>query len=356
VSSHDARAHGQLYVATVPVVAGARLGEMIPGDLPKVSVMIPTFNQERLIAGSIESALRQDYPNLEIVVSDDCSSDNTCDVVKQYLADGRLVYFRNETNLGRVANYRKTLYERVSGEWALNLDGDDHFYADDAISHMMSEVLAHRDKNLVAVLGSHVAMNTERGIGVQPYSNYPTGVFTGLDIFLNWNQLSFGHLATLYRVDLARAIDYYRLNTISSDWESILRLILHGDVIVTGKVIGSWNIHGNNATVTRSMAEGIRDYSYIEETYNYALERGKVNPRNLDRWFRKMIRFQTAVLWNSSGGNSEKFELLLPHVWRTYPFAMTALSSPKTGVKMVLSIYPPLFFKLRDLYRRTGIR
>jgi glycosyltransferase involved in cell wall biosynthesis len=328
---------------------------MIFGDLPKVSVMIPTFNQERLIAESIESALRQDYPNLEIIVSDDCSSDNTCDVVKQYLADDRLVYFKNESNLGRVANYRKSLYERVNGEWAINLDGDDHFYANDAISHMIAEVLHHKDKNLVAVLGSHIALNTEAGIGAQPYSNYPTGVFAGLNIFLNWNRLSFGHLATLYRVGLARAIDYYRLNTINSDWESILRLILHGDVIVTRKVIGTWNIHGNNATVTRGMTEGIRDYSYIEATYNYALERG-VNRQDLDRWFRKMIRFHTAVLWNSNGHNSEKFELLLPHIWRTYPFAMTALSSPKTGMKMVLSVCPPLYFKVRAFYRRTGMR
>jgi glycosyltransferase involved in cell wall biosynthesis len=328
---------------------------MIFRDLPKVSVMIPTFNQERLIAGSIESALLQDYPNLEIIVSDDCSSDNTYDVVKQYLADRRLVYFKNETNLGRVANYRRTLYERVNGEWALNLDGDDHFYANDAISHMITEVLNHKHKNVVAVLGSHTAVNTETGIGRQPYSNYATGVFAGLDILLNWNKLSFGHLATLYKVGLARAIDYYRLNTITSDWESILRLILHGEVIVTGKVIGTWNIHGNNATVTKSMVEGIRDYSYIEETYKYALKRG-LNQRILDRWFKKMIKFQTETLWKSNRPNSEKFEVLLPHVWRTYPFAMTALSSPKAAAKMVLSVYPPLFFKMRAFYRGTGMR
>jgi glycosyltransferase involved in cell wall biosynthesis len=342
-------------VATVPVVAGARLGEMISGELPKVSVMIPTFNQERLIVESIESALRQDYPNLEIIVSDDCSSDNTYDAVKKYLADDRLVYFKNETNLGRVANYRKSLYERVNGEWALNLDGDDHFFANDAISHMIAEVLSHKDKNLVAVLGSHIALNTATGIGESPYSNYATGVFAGLDIFLNWNQLNFGHLATLYSVESARAINYYRLNTISSDWESILRLILHGDVIVTGKVIGTWNIHGNNATVTRSMAEGIRDYSYIEETYKYALEWG-VSQRILDRWFRKMIKFQTAALWASSGRYTEKLELLLPHIWRTYPFAMTTLLSPNTAMKKVLSVYPPLYYKMRAFYRGTGMR
>jgi len=328
---------------------------MMSDGLPKVSVMIPTFNQERLIARSVESALRQDYRNLEIIVADDCSSDNTTDVIKQYLADDRLVYFKNETNIGRVANYRKTLYERVSGVWALNLDGDDYFYASDAISFMVAEILRRNDSTPVAVVGSYVAVTNEDEQGREPFESYETGVFPGLDILLRWDQVSFGHLATLYKAEVAKSIDYYRSNTISSDWESMLRLVMHGDVIVTRKIIGVWNIHGNNATLTRSMADGILDYSYIESAYGYAAQRG-IDRRLLEPWRRKMIRLHTETLWISNARISDKLGKLLPHILRTYPFAVTTLLSPKASAKLALTTFPRLFSRLRVAYRRMGTR
>ena len=58
--------------------------------LPRVSIMIPTYNQEGYIAQAIESAMGQDYSNLEIVVCDDCFTDHTYEVAKAYeLADRR---------------------------------------------------------------------------------------------------------------------------------------------------------------------------------------------------------------------------------------------------------------------------
>jgi len=243
----------------------------------------------------------------------------------------------------------------VSGVWALNLDGDDQFYAKDAISHMIAEILRRNDSNVVAVVGSYVAVYKENGRGRQPFENYETGVFAGLDVFLNWDRQSFGHLATLYRTEVAKSIDYYRSNTVSSDWESMLRLVLHGNVIVTRKIIGVWNIHGNNATMTKSMAEGIRDFSYIEDTYRYALNHG-INRRVLELWFRKMIRLHTGGLWSSNARISPKLMQIVTYILRTYPFWVTALLSPKAAVKMALTSYPPLFFILRAAYRRIGIR
>ncbi len=94
---------------------------------PKVSVMIPTFNQAHLVGEAIESALAQTYENLEVIVADDASTDDTPEVVGDFTNDPRLSYYRNSTNLGRVANYHRTLYERATGDWVVNLDGDDYF-------------------------------------------------------------------------------------------------------------------------------------------------------------------------------------------------------------------------------------
>ena len=91
--------------------------------LPRVSIMIPTYKQDKIVSRAISSSLKQDYTNLEIIISDDCSPDNTKEIVKRFLKDKRVKYFRNDTNLGRVSNYRKTLFDYATGDWAINLDG-----------------------------------------------------------------------------------------------------------------------------------------------------------------------------------------------------------------------------------------
>ena len=107
---------------------------------PKVTIMIPTYNQEDYIGEAIESSLNQDYPNLEVIVSDDFSKDKTGIIAKKYETDTRFRYFRNARNLGRVGNYHHTLYDLATGEWVINLDGDD-FYTDNRyISRLMKYV------------------------------------------------------------------------------------------------------------------------------------------------------------------------------------------------------------------------
>ena len=58
---------------------------------PKVSVIIPTYNVERYIDECIESILNQTYSNFEIVICDDCSTDNTLNYIKKYEASGMMV-------------------------------------------------------------------------------------------------------------------------------------------------------------------------------------------------------------------------------------------------------------------------
>ncbi|HEY1869535.1 MAG TPA: glycosyltransferase family 2 protein, partial [Chitinophagaceae bacterium] len=96
-------------------------------NYPLVSIMIPAYNQAEVLGTAIESALSQDYPHLEVVVSDDCSTDETKAVLKKFETDTRLRYYRNTQNSGRVANYKKTLEQYVNGDWVVNLDGDDYF-------------------------------------------------------------------------------------------------------------------------------------------------------------------------------------------------------------------------------------
>jgi glycosyltransferase involved in cell wall biosynthesis len=88
-----------------------------------VSICIPAYNAERFISDTLESALRQDYPNLEIIVSDDGSTDRTPKIVQTYESRGvRLL--RQEKNLGMTQNMNAVI-RASNGKYAVKLDSDD---------------------------------------------------------------------------------------------------------------------------------------------------------------------------------------------------------------------------------------
>jgi glycosyltransferase involved in cell wall biosynthesis len=95
---------------------------------PLVSVFLPTYNQEDYIEEALNSALEQDYENIEIVVGDDHSQDGTWKIVSEYEREypDTIVAFRNEENLGVTANCNEVL-QRCSGEYVVFHAGDDVF-------------------------------------------------------------------------------------------------------------------------------------------------------------------------------------------------------------------------------------
>lgn len=90
-----------------------------------VSVVIPTYNREHIISRAIESVLKQTYENWELIISDDCSIDDTEKVVKSY-SDKRIKFVKLSKNLGN-AGARNFGVKNASGEYIAFLDSDDEF-------------------------------------------------------------------------------------------------------------------------------------------------------------------------------------------------------------------------------------
>lgn len=89
-----------------------------------VSVIMPSYNTAKYIAESIESILAQTYPYWELIIVDDCSTDDTDAVVSRYLSDTRIRYLKNEQNSGAAVSRNYALRE-AKGKWIAFLDSDD---------------------------------------------------------------------------------------------------------------------------------------------------------------------------------------------------------------------------------------
>lgn len=96
------------------------------GSRPKVSVLITCFNYGAFVGQAIESAYGQTYPVTEIIVSDDASQDNSCDVVEAYIRKGLPVTLLRNPHGGMAANLNAAFRE-VSGDIICLLDADDTF-------------------------------------------------------------------------------------------------------------------------------------------------------------------------------------------------------------------------------------
>lgn len=94
-----------------------------------VSIIMPSYNTGQFISETIESVLNQSYSNWELIIVDDCSTDNTDDVVKNYLKDNRIRYFKNDNNSGAAVSRNKALRE-AKGKWIAFLDSDDLWESD----------------------------------------------------------------------------------------------------------------------------------------------------------------------------------------------------------------------------------
>ena len=88
-----------------------------------VSIITPSYNTARFLRETIESVRAQTYTNWEMLIVDDCSTDETDDVVASF-ADSRIRYFKNERNSGAAVSRNRALRE-AKGKWIAFLDSDD---------------------------------------------------------------------------------------------------------------------------------------------------------------------------------------------------------------------------------------
>ena len=94
-------------------------------SLPLVSIGIPVYNGGRYLEGALDSLLGQDYANLEFVISDNGSTDETPEICRAYAAqDSRLTYHRSEENHGSIWNFNR-VFELSRGEFFMWAAADD---------------------------------------------------------------------------------------------------------------------------------------------------------------------------------------------------------------------------------------
>lgn len=185
-----------------------------------ISVLMPTYNVEKFVSEAVESILGQTWTNFEFIIVDDCSTDHTYDILKEYAAsDSRIHLFRNDINskicktLNRALSYAK-------GQFIVRMDGDD-ISQPDRFEKLYYYLQSHPDVDLV---GSNTITIDEDGneLGKKDYLLHDRAIQLG-----NRYMTSVAHIWMAKR-KVYDILEGYRDIPYAEDFDFLLRGELHG--------------------------------------------------------------------------------------------------------------------------------
>ena len=205
---------------------------------PLISILINCYNSEKYIYECLKSAIDQTYTNIEIIIWDNCSNDDTSKIIHSF-DDNRIKYFRNEkhTTLG---DARILASAHIKGEYLAILDSDDIAYPN-RISDQFSFFNLNPD---IYLIGGWMDIINDKSIIKSSYK--PLFNIKPLNLKLLWTNPLI-HSSIMYNVNFARNIGWYNNYIVNfQDYALTLKFYSKSKIACINKIIGAKREHSLN--------------------------------------------------------------------------------------------------------------
>ena len=256
-----------------------------------VSIIMCTYNGSKFVVQQMESLCNQTYSALEIIISDDCSSDGTFNILQQYAEkDSRIQLFRNERNVGYIGNFSNAC-KYASGFFIAISDQDDVWHAE-KISLMMKSWIP----GAPLMYCNSVRFTDE--VPWEATANKKYRRFKGTDSrkLAIFNTIS-GH-ASMYTKSFIESILPFP-GKLSYDWYAGVVAACNGGVGYVDKILVFQRVHGSNVTVGGMYDHNVKESRpqfkqlVLNHLQQFAVVPGM--PDNQKRFYVKLLR-----LWSEA--------------------------------------------------------
>lgn len=231
-----------------------------------VSVIIPTYNRKQMLFECVDSILLQTYPNIEIIIVDDCSPDGTSeDFAAKYNSD-KIIYIKNDKNMG-VSYNRRRGYNQSHGEYIVFMDDDDYYtdnkFFEKAVNYLNTyDTLSFVGANAIVKYeyDGHTTDKQLNASGFIKNSKY-------LKEFQLKNNKPHSSFTSIFVKSKLIQADFDNMKMVN-DSSIYMRALLSGDAYIMDDFIGVYRIHDKNITYSLSvdfLIENLDEKKYVHD-------------------------------------------------------------------------------------------
>ena len=220
-----------------------------------VSYCLFTYNQEKYIKSAVDAALSQTYSPLEIIISDDCSSDTTFEIieeiVKNYSGPHKIILNKNEINLGLGGHFSKVCYTIAKGDYLIISAGDDI----SKINHVEKAVINIEKFHEVKMIDFSAEIIDENGSFVKKIQlDFDYKKNTLLD-YLNLKKIELFAPGRIIDKELFHSFEPIYGKCPTEDSVMVLRSLLMGGSIRVNEQLVYYRKHQNNMSNINGLAK-----------------------------------------------------------------------------------------------------
>ncbi len=265
-------------------------------DFPKISIVMPSFNQGDFIEQSILSIINQGYPNLQLIIIDGGSTDSTIDIIKKY--ENYIDYWVSETDKGQSDALNKG-FEKADGDIFGWLNSDD-LYLPGAFFLIIDTYKKNPEKELI--FGDWLSIDKKNDI---------IDLNHAFDFSLNHFRYEGFHLnaqSMLWRASLHKKFNGFNLELYNTmDYQMILEfgMIAEHNFLRIPNIIGAFRRHENQKTGERISDQINREHYLLAEKFQYQ-DKFKLK----GKFKRHIFRYRRAYWYIRRGGLKNLFARL----------------------------------------------
>jgi len=223
---------------------------------PKISIVTPSFNQGQFIEETIRSVLLQNYPNLEYIIIDGGSTDNTVEIIKKY--EPWLTYWVSEKDEGQADGIQKG-FEKATGEIFAWINSDDYYLPN--VFEKISKKFCHSENNDLFIGGIYHI--NEKGCFIRKWAPF----IQDFESLLCSGQF-FAQLGCFWRSNAFWSVGgINKILNFAFDYDLFLKLMQKKSPLKINAYIGAFRDHKQSKTNTIWESIGIVEVQQLQEKY-----------------------------------------------------------------------------------------